>query len=97
MILYSVGELYNYPNPMKTETNFIFDLTGFENPGNGKIKIYTVSGKMIREIDIPLNFGFNTISWDGKDNDGDLIANGTYLYKLFITGAENLESEVKNL
>ncbi|MEO8208949.1 MAG: C25 family cysteine peptidase [bacterium] len=77
-----VKDLYNYPNPMKDGTNFIFNLGGSVVPNKFKIKIYTVSGKLIKEIDTPVNIGVNQIAWDGKDNDGDFIANGTYLYRL---------------
>lgn len=93
----SIGDLTNYPNPMRSETSFMFDVTGLENPGKGQIKIYTIAGRLIREIEIPVNIGFNTITWDGKDSDGDLIANGTYLYKLSLTGSVQLESEVMKL
>ena len=95
--LYGITELYNYPNPMRTETNFIFNLSGSESVVNSKIKIYTVSGKIIREIDYPANAGSNQISWDGKDNDGDFIANGTYLYKLVIDNELNIETKIQKL
>ena len=29
-----------------------------------------------------LRVGFNRVEWDGRDDDGDEIANGTYLYRL---------------
>lgn len=95
--LYGITELYNYPNPMKTETNFIFNLSGSESVVNSKIKIYTVSGKIIREIDYPASAGSNQISWDGKDSDGDFIANGTYLYKLVIDNELNIETKIQKL
>lgn len=78
----AVKDLYNYPNPMKEETSFIFNLAGSIVPENFKIKIYTVSGKLIKQIQASVNIGNNKIPWDGKDDDGDFIANGTYLYKL---------------
>jgi hypothetical protein len=34
-----------------------------------------------------LVFGFNKIYWDGRDGDGDDIANGVYLYRLIAKGA----------
>ncbi|MEP7146480.1 MAG: C25 family cysteine peptidase [bacterium] len=93
----AVKDLYNYPNPMKGETNFIFSLAGSLAPGKFKIKIYTVSGKLIKQINYAVNIGYNQIPWDGRDDDGDLVANGTYLYKLmteddskFITQTEKL-------
>ncbi len=78
----AVKDLYNYPNPMKSETSFIFNLAGSYVPEKFKIKIYTVSGKLIKQIESSVNLGNNKIPWDGKDDDGDIISNGTYLYKL---------------
>lgn len=93
----AVKEFYNYPNPMKTETSFIFTLTGSFAPDNFKIKIYTINGRLIKEIDYPARIGTNKITWDGKDVDGDLIANGTYLFKLVAEGDEKLDSKVQKL
>ena len=40
---------------------------------------------MIKEIDkYSLNEKFVVIDWDGRDNDGDKLANGAYLYKLIV-------------
>lgn len=92
-----IQDLYNYPNPMKNETNFMFNLTGSEVQGSFKLKIYTVSGKLIREIVIPASIGFNQIPWDGRDSDGDFVANGTYLYKLTAEGDIKTETETQKL
>lgn len=77
--------VYNYPNPFKEETNFTFKLT--QLPDELKIKIYTVNGRMIKEFILTsaeLKYDFNKIYWDGRDTDGDLIANGIYLYKVIL-------------
>lgn len=92
-----ISDLYNFPNPMKNETNFIFNLTSPENSGNLKLKIYSVSGKVIRIIDFPFVAGMNQINWDGKDSDGDIVANGTYLYKVVVENGSEFESEVQKL
>ncbi len=78
----AIKDLYNYPNPMKEGTSFIFNLAGSYVPSKFKIKIYTVSGRLIKQIESAVNIGNNQIPWDGRDDDGDIIANGTYLYKL---------------
>ncbi|HEX9740006.1 MAG TPA: interleukin-like EMT inducer domain-containing protein, partial [Ignavibacteriaceae bacterium] len=57
--------VYNYPNPSKGETYFTFKLT--QIPDELKIKIYTVAGRLIKEIkkiSSELNYDFNTIHWD---------------------------------
>jgi hypothetical protein len=83
-----VEELYNYPNPFATQSYFAFKLT--QVPEELQIKIYTVAGRLIKVIKLTsadLTFGFNKIYWDGRDGDGDEIANGVYLYRLIAKGA----------
>jgi len=81
--------VYNYPNPTSGETNFTFKLT--QIPDELQIKIYTIAGRLIKEIDLnssELRFDFNKIYWDGKDEDGDPIANGVYLYKVIMRAGD---------
>ena len=78
--------VYSYPNPTSGETYFTFKLT--QIPDELKIKIFTVAGRMIKEITktaSELNFDFNRIYWDGKDDDQNEIANGVYFYKVIIS------------
>jgi len=46
------------------------------------IKIYTVSGKLIRVLQMNADAGYNILGWDGRDAQGDPISNGAYLYKV---------------
>ncbi len=92
-----IHDIANYPNPMKTETNFMFMLSGEQNPTTCKVKIYSVAGRLIREINTPAYIGYNHIFWDGKDNDGDFISNGTYLYKFIIEGNAQVETSIQKL
>ncbi|HAY33578.1 MAG TPA: hypothetical protein DCY06_05535 [Bacteroidetes bacterium] len=89
--------LYNYPNPMRSETSFMFDIISPDVIPSVRIKIYTVHGRLIKEIFTQPSFGSNQIFWDGKDNDGDFVANGTYLYKLFTDGNNKTETPVQKL
>lgn len=92
-----VKDLYNYPNPMKGETQFVFNLLGSEVPSVCKIKIYTIAGRLIKEINYAPSIGYNQIPWDGKDSDGDLIANGTYLYKFVVEDGVDKETATQKL
>lgn len=84
----SITEVLNYPNPFSTRTQFVFTLTGSQVPDEVRIQIMTISGKIVREIDSselgPLNIGRNLTDfwWDGRDNFGDQLANGVYLYRV---------------
>lgn len=92
-----VKDLYNFPNPMSSETNFMFEVGSSETVEKLKLKIYTVSGKLIKELDYPVVVGFNQFPWDGKDDDGDLVANGTYLFKLVAEGDLSKETKIQKL
>lgn len=83
----SITQVLNYPNPFSTSTQFVFTLTGEEEPENFSISILTMSGKVVREISKeelgPLRIGVNRtqFKWDGTDEYGEKLANGVYLYK----------------
>lgn len=73
-------DVLNYPNPFQNATDFTF----WVNQACAvEIKIYTVAGRLIKRIEQPyVDIGFNYIRWDGRDEDGDELANGVYLYKI---------------
>lgn len=77
-----VRDVYNYPNPFTSATTFTFN-QNLTQPIDVKIRIYTIAGRMIKEIEkFHISDRFVTIDWDGRDEDGSVIANGTYLYKV---------------
>ena len=49
------------------------------------IKIYTVTGRLIKTLGPETTVrspNQSRIDWDGRDEDGDELANGVYLYKI---------------
>jgi len=84
----SITQMMNYPNPFSTSTRFVFTLTGTEVPDDIIIQIMTVSGRVIREITedelglIRIGRNISEYAWDGKDEFGDPLANGVYLYQV---------------
>lgn len=75
-----IEEVLNYPNPFSSSTHFTFQLN---QDAEVEIKVFTVDGRLIRRIDGILGeAGFNMILWDGRDEEGDELANGVYLYKI---------------
>lgn len=74
---YTAQAVFNYPNPFKTTTQFLFRIS---NRASIKLEIFTVSGKRVRRLDTVREAGQAWIEWDGRDAVGDDIANGTYLY-----------------
>ena len=70
----------NYPNPFPRKTTLTCELTA---PADSlAVKIYTLSGRLIRELSVPATPGFLMVEWDGRDADGVEVANGVYYAKL---------------
>jgi hypothetical protein len=79
-----VMNVFNYPNPFKDKTVFTFQ-HNYSDLVNVKIKIYTVAGRLIKEINqYNITDKFVSINWDGLDQDGDKLSNGIYIYKLTV-------------
>lgn len=76
----AIKQMLPYPNPMQSDGYFTFVIT---EEADVTIAIYTITGKKIKTIKAPgLSSGYNQIYWNGKDGDGDEIANNTYFYKI---------------
>ncbi len=92
--------VFNYPNPFRRETEFTFVLTGNRAPEEVRIRIFTIAGRKIRELLVPhhlLQVGFNRVMWDGRDEEGDEIANGYYLYQVQVRGDGVERSAIEKL
>lgn len=102
-----IESIYPYPNPMHNFTTFMFRLRGADAGlvDDLRIRVYTISGRPVREFDLlndpalledgGLRIGWNRLVWDGRDADGDLLATGVYLYKVFLR-AEGRDISVNN-
>ena len=83
----AVSQILNYPNPFSSCTHFVYTITGGSIPDIFKIYIYTITGKLVKVIDLlqegGIYYGKNISDycWDGLDEYGDQLANGVYLYR----------------
>jgi len=58
---------------------------------NIKIKIYTIAGRLVKQIEqTNILDKFVRVDWDGRDEDQNQIANGTYLYKLIVESVDGV-------
>jgi hypothetical protein len=77
----------NYPNPFVSYTEFWFNHNRPFEPLEVQVQILTITGKLVKTINQTIvNEGFNSrdIKWDGKDDFGDRIGKGVYVYKLTV-------------
>jgi hypothetical protein len=79
-----VSDVFNYPNPFASGTTFTFR-QNLNTPLSVTVKIYTLAGRLIQSLDaFPSGGPFVKIPWNGRDRDGDILANGVYLYKVIV-------------
>jgi len=72
----------NYPNPFNPSTNIEFTLS---EASNISLVIYDLVGNEVRTlVNDYMGTGLKSISWDSKDNYGDLVSSGMYLYTLTV-------------
>jgi hypothetical protein len=77
-----LSNVFNFPNPMQSTTVFTFEQNQLSSI-DVEVKIYTVAGRLIQSLKkTSVSDSFVQIPWDGRDKDGDLPANGVYLYKI---------------
>ncbi len=104
----ALEHVLNYPNPFTDRTCFQFDHNMSGQELDVLIQVYTISGRLVKTIERTLiDDGAirldNCIEWDGRDDFGDRLARGVYLYKVKVranlTGEQQLtgESEFERL
>ncbi|MBN1234150.1 MAG: type IX secretion system sortase PorU [Candidatus Coatesbacteria bacterium] len=80
----SISSLLNYPNPVRNNnTYFTFSLS---HDSDLEITILTIKGRPIHTLKARGKSGYNQISWNCRDKQGDSIGNGVYFYKLKAKG-----------
>jgi hypothetical protein len=91
----ALANVFNYPNPFTTHTEFMFD----DNmPGqllHVQIQIYSISAKLVKTIttDVESNgYHVSNINWNGLDDYGNPIGKGVYVYRIFVTTSGGLSA-----
>ena len=82
-----ITNVLNYPNPFVNYTEFWFNHNRPFEPLEVQIQVFTVTGKVIwtnNQIITTDGFLSRDIIWDGKDDFGESIAKGVYVYKLTV-------------
>lgn len=80
-----ISHVLNYPNPFTTKTFFWFEHNRPMTDLSVKIEIFTVAGKLIKTISQTINTTgnrSNDIEWDGRDDFGQKLGKGVYVYRL---------------
>ena len=77
--------LQNYPNPFNPTTEISYQLP---EESTALIKIYNLLGEKLRTlVDQKQSAGTHTVTWNGRDDNGQRLGSGIYFYKL-VTGKQ---------
>ena len=73
----------NTPNPFNPTTTIAFTLA---NDGVVSLRVYNALGQQVRTlVNRHTTAGHHTVTWNGRDDRGNAVASGVYLYRL-VTG-----------
>lgn len=82
-----ISRVLNYPNPFVSYTEFWFEHNRPFEPLEVQVQVLTVSGKIVwstNQVITTDGFLSRDIIWDGRDDFGDRIGKGVYIYKISI-------------
>jgi Peptidase family C25 len=83
----TLTNVLNYPNPFVNYTQFWFTHNRPFEPLEVQVQVMTITGKVVwtqNQIINTTGFLSKEISWDGKDDFGEKIGKGVYVYKLTV-------------
>jgi len=78
------GLSQNYPNPFNPQTTIQYEIGGDDAQAqvHATLKIYNILGQKVRTlVDEDKSPGAYRIVWDGRDENGERVASGVYLYR----------------
>ncbi len=74
---YSLAQ--NYPNPFNAGTRIDF----VSNGGHTNLEVFDVTGARVATlVDGSTDAGRQSVTWDGRDAQGNPVSSGTYFYRL---------------
>ncbi|TVQ50012.1 MAG: hypothetical protein EA362_03340 [Saprospirales bacterium] len=82
-----ISKMLNYPNPFMNHTEFQFEHNMPSGTMDVRVGIYSLSGRLVKDIHTTVfsdGYRVTGIEWDGRDDFGDRLANGVYLYKVSV-------------
>jgi len=85
-----ISRVLNYPNPFIDYTEFWFNHNRPFEPLDVQVQVFTVTGKVVwtrNETITTDGFLSRDIVWDGRDDFGDKIGKGVYVYKITVKSA----------
>ncbi len=104
----ALAHVLNYPNPFTTHTEFMFEHNKAHQSLDVLIQIFTVSGKLVKTLRTQVvptagqlegtgrtaggGYRVEGITWDGRDEWGQPLGKGVYIYRLTVRTAQGQQA-----
>ncbi len=104
----ALAHVFNYPNPFTTHTEFMFEHNKAHQSLDVLIQIFTVSGRLVKTLRAQVvpaashlagtshlvggGYRVEGISWDGRDEWGQPLGKGVYIYRLTVRTAQGQQA-----
>lgn len=76
--------LQNHPNPFNPSTTIGYQLPA---AGHVTVRVYTMLGQpVVTLVDREMAAGKHSVVWDGRNERGEFVATGVYLYRMEVAG-----------
>ena len=82
-----ISRVLNYPNPFVDYTEFWFNHNRPFEPLDVRVQVFSVSGKLVwnhHQTIMTEGYLSRDIIWNGRDDFGDKIGKGVYVYKITV-------------
>lgn len=79
----------NYANPFNPRTTLRF---ASERTGRAEIRIFSVSGRLVRVLGVTVASGRNEVVWDARATNGEPLGSGVYFYKILFPDGKALRA-----
>lgn len=92
----ALDHVLNYPNPFTTKTQFFLGYNRCCEDFDVQVQVFTVSGKLVKTIEQRVytqGYRSSPIDWDGKDDFGDKIGKGVYIYRVKVRSSDGKTAE----
>lgn len=81
----ALNHVLNYPNPFANHTTFHFDHNRQGDDLDVQVQLFTVAGRLVRTLQTRAAGAASHVAdltWDGRDEYGDVLGRGVYVYKV---------------
>jgi hypothetical protein len=82
-----IRNVYAYPNPFNTSTNFVFEHNASDETLEINIRVFDLTGRLVHEIQRSVyatGYRIPPIKWNGDTGGGALLSGGYYVYQLTV-------------